>query len=65
MQDTRVQSLGLNDPLAEEMAAHSSILAREIHRQRSLAGSVHGLQSQMQLSVHTHTEVSDSHQELF
>ena len=30
MQDTRVQSLGWEDPLKKEMATHSSILARGI-----------------------------------
>ena len=30
MQETWVQSLGCEDPLKKEMAAHSSILAREI-----------------------------------
>ena len=30
MQETHVQSLGEEDPLEEEMAAHSSILAWEI-----------------------------------
>ena len=30
MQETRVQSLGQEDPLEEEMATHSSILAWEI-----------------------------------
>ena len=30
MQETWVQSLGQEDPLEEEMATHSSILAREI-----------------------------------
>ena len=29
MQETRVQSLGQEDPLEEEMAAHSSVLAPE------------------------------------
>ena len=29
-QETQVQSLGLEDPLQEEMSTHSSILAREI-----------------------------------
>ena len=38
MQKTRVQSLGREDPLEKEMATHSSILARRIPRQRSLAG---------------------------
>ena len=30
MQETQVQSLGQEDPLEEEMATHSSILARKI-----------------------------------
>ena len=30
MQETRVQSLGQEDPLEEEMAAHSSVLAWRI-----------------------------------
>ena len=29
MQETRVRSLGQEDPLEEEMATHSSILARD------------------------------------
>ena len=32
MQETRVQSLGREDPLEKEMATHSSILAWEIPR---------------------------------
>ena len=39
MQETWVRSLGQEDPLEEEMATHSSILAWKIHGQRSLAGS--------------------------
>ena len=47
-QETRVQSLGWEYPLEEEMVTHSSILAWEIG-QRSLVGYrpravVHGLQ---------------------
>ena len=38
MQETRVQSLGQEDPLEKEMATHSSILAGESHGQRSLVG---------------------------
>ena len=30
MQETRVQSLGLEDPMEKEMATHSSIVALEI-----------------------------------
>jgi len=36
MQEMRVRSLGLEDPLGKEMATHSSILAWKIHAQRSL-----------------------------
>ena len=38
MQEMWVQSLDQQDPLEEEMAAHSSILTWEIHGQRRLAG---------------------------
>ena len=38
MQETQVESLGWEDPLEEEMATHSSILAWEIP-QRSLVGN--------------------------
>ena len=36
--ETRVRSLGWEDPLEEEMATHSGILAWKSHGQRSLAG---------------------------
>ena len=38
MPETWVRSLGWEDPLEEEMATHSSILAGESHGQRSLVG---------------------------
>ena len=38
VQETRVRSLGKEDPLGKEMATHSSILAWETHGQRSLVG---------------------------
>ena len=38
-QETWVPSLGQEDPLEEEMATHSSVLAWKIHGQWSLAGS--------------------------
>ena len=38
MQETRVQSLGWEDPLEKEMATHSSTLAWRIHGWRSLVG---------------------------
>ena len=37
MQETQVLSLGWEDPLEEEMATHTSILAWKSHGQRSLA----------------------------
>ena len=36
-QETWARSLGQEDPLEEETATHSSILARDSHEQRSLA----------------------------
>ena len=38
-QETWVRSLGWEDPLEKEMAAHSSSLSWKSHRQRSPAGS--------------------------
>ena len=38
MQETRVQSLGQEDPQEKGMATHSSILAGESHEQRSMGG---------------------------
>ena len=38
MQETWVRSLGWKDPLGKKMATHSSVLAWEIHGQRSLMG---------------------------
>ena len=37
-EETRVRSLGWEDPLEEEMATHSSVLARKFHGQRRLVG---------------------------
>ena len=43
MQETQVQSLGLEDPLEEEMATYPSILAWEIPWTEELGGlQVHG-----------------------
>ena len=38
IQETRVQSLGWEDPLEKGMATHSSILVWKIHVQGNLAG---------------------------
>ena len=38
MQETRVQSLGREDPLDKGMATHPVFLPGEFHRQRSLEG---------------------------
>ena len=52
MQETQVRSLGWEDPLEEEMATHSSILAGEFHGQKGLPGTVHGVsQSRTRLSA--------------
>ena len=52
MQETRVQSLGLEDPLEKEMATHSSILAWKIARTEEPGGLQHvgSQKSQTQLS---------------
>ena len=42
MQETRVPSLGQEDPLEKEMATHSSILAQEIPWTEEPGGPVHG-----------------------
>ena len=57
-QESQVQSLGQEEPLEEEMATHSSILAWRIHGQRSLEGySLWGLkESDMTEQLHTHTQ---------
>ena len=50
-QETQIWSLGQEDPLEEVMALHSSILAWEIHGQKSLAGySPWGCKESEQLS---------------
>ena len=52
-----VRPLGWEDPLEEGMATHSSILAKESHGQRSLAGYHEGAKSQTQLKLlSTYTE---------
>ena len=38
MQETQVQFLGWEDPLEEGMVTHSSVLAWDSHRQKSLVG---------------------------
>ena len=38
MQETQVPSLGGEEPMEKGMATHSSMLAGEVHGQRSLAG---------------------------
>ena len=44
MQETRVQSLGWEDPLKKEMATHSSILAWRIPMDRGAGWArVHGI----------------------
>ena len=51
MQETQVPSLGWEDPLEEEMATHSSILAWRIPWTESWWATVHGVaKSQTHLS---------------
>ena len=61
MQETWVQSLGQEDPLEEEMATHSSILARIIPSmiyRGAWQATVHGVtKSQIQLSIHENPHI--------
>ena len=50
----QVRSLGWKDPLQEEMATCSSILAVKSNGQRSLAGSVYGVK-ELNTTENTHT----------
>jgi len=51
LQETRVQSLGQEDPLEKRMATHSSVLAWEIPRTEEPGGlQFVGSQSRTQLS---------------
>ena len=43
MQETQVRSLGQEDPLEEEMATHSSVLAWRILRTEEPGGLDHGV----------------------
>ena len=43
MQETRVPSLGREDPRRKEMATHSSILPGKSHGQRAWRATVHGV----------------------
>ena len=57
MQETQFRSLGQEDPLEEEMATNSSILAWEIPWTEGPGGlQLVGLQSQTQLSMHSHAK---------
>ena len=47
MQQTQAQSLGWEDPLENGMATHSSILAWQIHRQKTLEGHISCKESDM------------------
>ena len=50
-QDTRIQSLGREDPLQKELTTHSSMLDWEFHGQGAWQAAVHGvIKSQTQLS---------------
>ena len=53
MQEPQVQSLGREDPLEEEMAIHSSILAWNNPMDRLWWATVHGVtKNRTQLNIH-------------
>ena len=55
MQETQVRSLGREDPLEEDMATHSSVLAWRVPRTEEPGGlqTMRSQKSQTRLSVHT------------
>ena len=53
-QETWVRSLGWEDPLVEEMAAHSRILAGKSHGQSSLVGYSPKGRKESDTTEHTH-----------
>ena len=57
VQKIRVQSLDQEDPLEKGMATHSSVVAGEVHGQRSLVGYSQIGQSQTHLSDYHFTSV--------
>ena len=59
-QETRVRSLGRDDPLEKKMATHSSILAQEFHGQRSLAGYSPWGWKALALTGHVRTYITQS-----
>ena len=61
MQEIRVRSLGQEDPLEEEMATHSSILAWKIHGQKSLVGYRPWSCKESDRTEHTRMKLSPRH----
>ena len=58
MQETRVLSLGQEDPLEKEMATHSSILAWRVPQTGAWRVTVHGVaKSQSRLSARVCTQM--------
>ena len=57
MQETWVQSLSWEDPLQEEMASHSSILAWKIPWTKK-AGGLQSVESQNVEHMHSHAQMS-------
>ena len=54
-QETQVRSLAQEEPLLEEMATHSSILAGEFHGQRSLVNYSPWGRKESDMAKHSHT----------
>ena len=54
MQETRVRSLGQEDPLEEEMATHSSILTWKIPWTEELGGNSPWGRRELDTTEHTH-----------
>ena len=56
MQETQDQSLGMEDPLEEDMATHSRILAWKIPRTEEPEATVHGVTKSRTRLRHEHKQ---------
>ena len=69
MLETPVQSLGLEDPLEEEVATHSSILVgpvpwtEEPGRLQSMGHQESHMTEQLSVHAHTHTDKGQTNQD--
>ena len=61
MQETRVRSLGWEDPLEKEMATHSSVLAWEIPRTEEPGGLQSMGMQELDTTEQLHSNIYQTH----